>query len=108
MCSSDLTLFQPGQSAPRLFSVSFNQANLVWTLDGTTITAVKGSSKCASDTQITFEPVDPTQLSQLYPEQVGNKNQPIPETEQAIISLNNNAPTPVVTGQAIIKLAQPI
>jgi len=58
--------------------------------------------------QISLDPQDPASLAQLYPNVPGNKNIPIPETQVAIISFNGMAPTPLQTGELMVKVAAPV
>lgn len=58
--------------------------------------------------QISLDPQNPASLAQLYPNVPGNKNIPIPETQVAIISFNNTPPTPLQTGELMVKVAAPV
>lgn len=55
-----------------------------------------------------FDPADPTSLGDLLPSLPGNNNMAIPETKQATISLNNTPPTPVLNGQVLVAIAEPV
>lgn len=112
------TVFQAGQSAPRLFSVNFSQANLVWTLDGSTITATANPNLACGNTTpspsptpgngtVIFEPADPAQLPVLFPNTPGNHNLADPETTESLIVMNGLSANPVATGQALIAVENP-
>ncbi|MBT9548321.1 MAG: S8/S53 family peptidase [Candidatus Sericytochromatia bacterium] len=106
-------LFAPGQSnryPQSVFQVTFEKNNLVWSLNGTTITATKNSPVCTEPppSNIVFDPVPPQQLSSAFPDRPGNQNIPDPETSDVSIFMNGLSANPVATGQAVIKLAKPI
>ena len=72
----------------------------------------KADNKCQhkgwDKNRISLDPQNLKEWAHLYPDVPGNKNIPIPETQVAIVSFNNHPPTPIQTGELMVKVAAPV
>ena len=57
---------------------------------------------------VVFDPADPSTLGDLFPEVLGNQNQPIPATNQAVFSINQTEPPQILTGEVFIQIVEPV
>lgn len=106
------TAFTVGRSAKypdSVLQVSFaSEKRIAWTLDGQTVIASQDSPKCNErPSAVHFQAGEPDSLGLLYPWMPGSKNIAQPETKTAYISLNQNYPAAVVTGQVMLSTANP-
>ncbi len=107
-----LTSFPVGRSAKypdSVLQVPFASGKrIAWTLDGQTVIASQDSPKCGErPSAVHFQAGEPDSLGLLYPWMPGSKNIAQPETKTAYISLNQNYPAAVVTGQVMLSTETP-